>query len=159
MHDNGFCFADEVSIQKKLAENVEISIYELALSSKSLTVLLREGIHTLSQLTSLKLSNLVRIRRLGEKSLEEIIVAVHEYGCFFADEQLVAKKYLETPVEGVEVSEELKERKKFLLEQYDHLVIEKIRLWKRSHEINQSLDSLFETVLSKEATKQKKLHV
>ena len=76
-------------------ELLKSGIRDLDLSVRSCNCLLRRGIGTVSDLIKLNVSDLSKIRNMGNKGIQEIIDFVHGNGLFFADEVPVLKVYLE----------------------------------------------------------------
>lgn len=66
----------------------QISINELNLSVRSMNCLLKAGITTLSDLSKITKSDLVHMRNLGRKSLNEIIFKLKEFGIELEDGDL-----------------------------------------------------------------------
>ena len=67
---------DDEKINKKL----EMSIEELDLSVRSYNCLKRAGIHTVEDLTKKTEDDMLKVRNLGKKSLEEVINKLHDLG-------------------------------------------------------------------------------
>ena len=59
---------------------LEMTIEELDLSVRSFNCLKRYGINTVEDLTSRTEEEMIKVRNLGKKSLEEVIVKLHELG-------------------------------------------------------------------------------
>ena len=68
---------DDVELRRKYAS---LGIEHMDLSVRSYTCLKRAGINNIKQLASLSYEELVHIRNLGRKSIEEIIEKLKEYG-------------------------------------------------------------------------------
>jgi DNA-directed RNA polymerase subunit alpha len=73
---------EENSAQKTL----ETPIEELDLSVRAYNCLKRDAIHTLQDLTSKTVSEMMKIRNLGKKSLKEVMDKVKDMGLSFRDE-------------------------------------------------------------------------
>ena len=76
----------EVMIEKKEDEKVkvlEMSIDELELSVRSYNCLKRAGINTVEELTNKTSEDMMKVRNLGRKSLEEVIAKLKELGLSF----------------------------------------------------------------------------
>ena len=67
---------------------LEMSIDELELSVRSYNCLKRAGINTVEELTNKTAEDMMKVRNLGKKSLEEVTAKLHELGLEFksADE-------------------------------------------------------------------------
>ena len=59
---------------------LEMSIEELDLSVRSYNCLKRAGIHTVEDLTRKTEEDMLKVRNLGKKSLEEVIKKIHDLG-------------------------------------------------------------------------------
>ena len=73
----------EVMIEKKEDEKVkvlEMSIDELELSVRSYNCLKRAGINTVEELTNRTSEDMMKVRNLGRKSLEEVLAKLKELG-------------------------------------------------------------------------------
>ncbi len=57
-----------------------MSIEELDLSVRSYNCLKRAGIHTVEDLTRKTEEDMLKVRNLGKKSLEEVIKKIHDLG-------------------------------------------------------------------------------
>ena len=100
VHNEGFKFMNEMNREEKntfvkeiqdksLKEVIYIDdalIETLNLSMRSYNALTRANIICLSQLIDCTISELMRVRNLGDKSLQEVISKVHELGLFFKGE-------------------------------------------------------------------------
>ena len=62
---------------------LELSIEELDMSVRSYNCLKRAGIHTVEDLTNRTEDDMMKVRNLGRKSLEEVINKLHELGLSF----------------------------------------------------------------------------
>ena len=71
---------------KKEEPPKEIYIEEMELSVRSYNCLCRAGVRTLSQLADMKVSDLMKVRNLGRKSMIEIIVRAREFGVIIEDD-------------------------------------------------------------------------
>ena len=73
--------ADEVIQEKEIRKKfAPTSIEQMDLSVRSYNCLKRVGIGTLQQLAQLSYDDLIRIRNLGKRSVDEIIGKLNEYG-------------------------------------------------------------------------------
>ena len=73
----------EVMVEKEEGENdkiLEMNIDELELSVRSYNCLKRAGINTLQDLTNKTSEDMMKVRNLGRKSLEEVLAKLKEYG-------------------------------------------------------------------------------
>ncbi len=73
----------EVLVEKDNTEKektMDMNIVELELSVRSSNCLMRAGISTVGELCSRTLEELLKVRNLGRKSLEEILGKLHEMG-------------------------------------------------------------------------------
>ena len=70
---------------EKLHEEDDILIENLGLSIRARYCLLRAGIETLSDLSERTIIDLMKIRNLGKKSLNEIIEVAREHGVEFKE--------------------------------------------------------------------------
>lgn len=61
-----------------------MTIEELDLSVRSFNCLKRAGINTVDDLINKSPEEMMRVRNLGKKSLEEVIVKLESYGLQFA---------------------------------------------------------------------------
>ncbi len=59
---------------------LEMSIEEMDLSVRSYNCLKRAGIHTVDDLTKKTEDDMLKVRNLGRKSLDEVIAKLHSYG-------------------------------------------------------------------------------
>ena len=72
-------------VDKKDDENkqvLEMSIDELELSVRSYNCLKRAGINTVEELCSKTPEDMMKVRNLGKKSLEEVLAKLKELGLF-----------------------------------------------------------------------------
>ena len=79
----------QVMIEKEESKKekvLETSIEELELSVRSFNCLKRAGIATVEDLTNRSESDMVKVRNLGKKSLDEVIAKLHSLGLNFAEE-------------------------------------------------------------------------
>ena len=77
----------EVLVEKEnndKSKALEMSIEELELSVRSFNCLKRAGINTVDDLINKSPEEMMRVRNLGKKSLEEVIVKLESYGLQFA---------------------------------------------------------------------------
>ena len=75
--------AAEVMIEKEDDEKekvLEMSIDELELSVRSYNCLKRAGINTVEELTNRTSEDMMKVRNLGRKSLEEVLAKLKELG-------------------------------------------------------------------------------
>ena len=63
-----------------LPKILEMSIEEMDLSVRSYNCLKRAGIHTIEDLTKKTEENMLKVRNLGNKSLDEVILKLNSYG-------------------------------------------------------------------------------
>ena len=79
----------QVMIEKEESKKekvLETSIEELELSVRSFNCLKRAGIATVEDLTNKSESDMMKVRNLGKKSLDEVIAKLHSLGLNFAEE-------------------------------------------------------------------------
>ena len=79
----------QVMIEKEESKKekvLETSIEELELSVRSFNCLKRAGIATVEDLTNKSESDMMKVRNLGKKSLDEVIAKLHSLGLSFAEE-------------------------------------------------------------------------
>ena len=79
----------QVMIEKEESKKekvLETSIEELELSVRSFNCLKRAGIATVEDLTNRSESDMMKVRYLGKKSLDEVIAKLHSLGLSFAEE-------------------------------------------------------------------------
>ena len=72
--------------ESKKEKVLETSIEELELSVRSFNCLKRAGIATVEDLTNRSESDMMKVRNLGKKSLDEVIAKLHSLGLSFAEE-------------------------------------------------------------------------
>ena len=65
---------------------LEMTIEELELSVRSFNCLKRAGISTVEDLTNKSENEMMKVRNLGKKSLEEVTEKLHSLGLDFAKE-------------------------------------------------------------------------
>lgn len=65
---------------KKITRNLDVTIDELELSVRSYNCLKRAGINTVHDLTSRTEEEMMKVRNLGRKSLDEVIEKLHSMG-------------------------------------------------------------------------------
>ena len=65
---------------KKVTKNLDVTIDELELSVRSYNCLKRAGINTVQDLTSRTEDEMMKVRNLGRKSLDEVIEKLHSMG-------------------------------------------------------------------------------
>ena len=63
-----------------LPKILEMSIEEMDLSVRSYNCLKRAGIHTIEDLTKKTEDDMLKVRNLGKKSLDEVILKLNGYG-------------------------------------------------------------------------------
>lgn len=87
-NDNDFKFELDYNLDNLFKENVftDTKIEELELSARSYNCLVKAGIKTLKQLILLDITQLVKIKNLGYKSIKEIKTKIHSLGLCFNDE-------------------------------------------------------------------------
>ncbi len=79
----------QVMIEKEESKKekvLETSIEELELSVRSFNCLKRAGIATVEDLTNRSESDMMKVRNLGKKSLDEVIAKLHSLGLSFTQE-------------------------------------------------------------------------
>ena len=77
----------DILIEKEVGQKekvLEMTIEELDLSVRSYNCLKRAGINTVEDLTNRTEEDMVKVRNLGRKSLEEVIGKLHALGQSFA---------------------------------------------------------------------------
>ena len=72
--------------ESKKEKVLEMTIEELELSVRSFNCLKRAGISTVEDLTNKTDAEMMKVRNLGKKSLEEVIAKLHSLGLDFAKE-------------------------------------------------------------------------
>ena len=72
--------------ESKKEKVLEMPIEELELSVRSYNCLKRAGIATVEDLTNKSESDMMKVRNLGKKSLDEVIAKLHSLGLNFAEE-------------------------------------------------------------------------
>ncbi len=80
----------QVMIEKEESQKekvLETSIEELELSVRSFNCLKRAGIATVEDLISRSEYDMMKVRNLGKKSLDEVIAKLHSLGLNFAEEE------------------------------------------------------------------------
>ena len=80
----------QVMIEKEESKKekvLETSIEELELSVRSFNCLKRAGISTVEDLTNRSEADMMKVRNLGKKSLDEVIAKLHDLGLDFAPEE------------------------------------------------------------------------
>ncbi|MCI8655137.1 MAG: DNA-directed RNA polymerase subunit alpha, partial [Clostridia bacterium] len=80
----------QVMIEKEESQKekvLETSIEELELSVRSFNCLKRAGIATVEDLISKSEYDMMKVRNLGKKSLDEVIAKLHSLGLSFAEEE------------------------------------------------------------------------
>ena len=73
--------------EAKKEKVLEMTIEELELSVRSFNCLKRAGISTVEDLTNKTEPEMMKVRNLGKKSLEEVIAKLHSLGLDFAKEE------------------------------------------------------------------------
>ena len=73
--------------ESKKEKVLEMSIEELELSVRSFNCLKRAGISTVEDLTSKTISDMMKVRNLGKKSLDEVTNKLHALGLDFMTEE------------------------------------------------------------------------
>ena len=79
----------QVMIEKEESKKekvLETSIEELEISVRSFNCLKRAGIATVEDLTNRSENDMMKVRNLGKKSLDEVIAKLHSLGLNFAEE-------------------------------------------------------------------------
>ena len=80
----------QVMIEKEESQKVKVletSIEELELSVRSFNCLKRAGIATVEDLISKSQADMMKVRNLGKKSLDEVTAKLHSLGLDFAEEE------------------------------------------------------------------------
>jgi len=80
----------QVMIEKeenKKEKVLEMSIEDLELSVRSFNCLKRAGISTVEDITNMTESEMMKVRNLGKKSLDEVTFKIHSLGLEFAQEE------------------------------------------------------------------------
>ena len=80
----------QVMIEKEESQKVKVletSIEELELSVRSFNCLKRAGLATVEDLISKSESEMMKVRNLGKKSLDEVTAKLHSLGLDFAEEE------------------------------------------------------------------------
>ena len=72
--------------ESKKEKVLEMSIEELELSVRSFNCLKRAGIATVEDLANKSETDMMKVRNLGKKSLDEVIAKLHSLGLSFAEE-------------------------------------------------------------------------
>ena len=72
--------------ESKKEKVLEMSIEDLELSVRSFNCLKRAGISTVEDLTNKSEADMMKVRNLGKKSLDEVIAKLHSLGLSFAEE-------------------------------------------------------------------------
>ena len=72
--------------ESKKEKLLETSIEELELSVRSFNCLKRAGISTVEDLTNRSENDMMKVRNLGKKSLDEVIAKLHSLGLNFRQE-------------------------------------------------------------------------
>lgn len=74
--------------ESKKEKVLEMSIEDLELSVRSFNCLKRAGISTVEDLTNKSISDMMKVRNLGKKSLDEVTNKLHQLGLdFIRDEE------------------------------------------------------------------------
>jgi DNA-directed RNA polymerase subunit alpha len=84
----------ERKVKKKII-NPEMIIEDLDLSVRSYNSLKRSGINTLKELTAVSKSEILKVRNLGRKSIDEVREKLHELGMDFRKEKVKEKNVKE----------------------------------------------------------------
>ncbi len=66
---------------------LEMSIEDLELSVRSFNCLKRAGISTVEDITNMTEQEMMKVRNLGKKSLDEVTFKLHSLGLDFAKEE------------------------------------------------------------------------
>jgi len=72
--------------ESKTARVLEMSIEDLELTVRSFNCLKRAGISTVQDLANKTESDMMKVRNLGKKSLDEVTNKLHSLGLDFAEE-------------------------------------------------------------------------
>ena len=73
--------------ESKKEKVLEMSIEDLELSVRSFNCLKRAGISTVEDLTSKTISDMMKVRNLGKKSLDEVTNKLHALGLDFMTDE------------------------------------------------------------------------
>ncbi len=73
--------------EDKTLGNLHKSIEDMDLSVRSYNCLKRAGIHTVEDLTQKTMDDMLKVRNLGKKSLDEITLKLHSYGLSFKEQE------------------------------------------------------------------------
>ena len=73
--------------ESKKEKVLEMSIEDLELSVRSFNCLKRAGISTVEDLTNKSEAEMMKVRNLGKKSLDEVTEKLHSLGLDFAPEE------------------------------------------------------------------------
>ena len=76
-----------VKEQDKIVKVLETTIEELDLSVRSYNCLKRAGINTVQDLTARSENDMMKVRNLGRKSLEEVIAKLASMGLALANDE------------------------------------------------------------------------
>ena len=124
-------------IDKKL--NTHISVFDM-LSIREKNALIRSDIYTLSDLTIRNKEDLLRIRNLGDTSIDNIINIIHTLGLKFSDENIEYKKVINKK----EVIKVPQNTEKELLIKYNELLKEKEKLQNRVTYLENGINELIQ---------------
>ena len=73
--------------EDKKTKILEMTIEEMDLSVRSYNCLKRANIHTVEDLTKKTEDDMLKVRNLGKKSLDEVIYKLESYGLKLADKE------------------------------------------------------------------------
>ena len=73
--------------ENKKEKVLEMSIEDLELSVRSFNCLKRANISTVEDIVKMTESEMIKVRNLGKKSLDEVIAKLHSLGLDFAKEE------------------------------------------------------------------------
>ena len=87
-------------------ENIdELNIDDMGLSVRSFNCLKRAGINTLGDLTRRTPEDMMKVRNLGRKNLEEILWKMREYGVWLEGEEPPKNNLIPSDVDGMTIEE------------------------------------------------------
>ena len=137
--EKGKILKEQIKNQNFSALN-DASIKYLNLSSMTCTTIAcKTKISTIGDLIKLNISDLGRIRGIGEKCFAEIINSVHDMGLTFADEVSKEKTCVEETPKKLNNQPDPE-----LLQRYHNLISEKVQLESKSKELDTQINALME---------------
>lgn len=75
----------DIEEDEPISDPTELSIEDVELSVRSYNCLKRAGIKTIGELCDMTMEDMMKVRNLGRKSLEEVLAKLHEYGLSLAE--------------------------------------------------------------------------